>query len=371
MTFLEGLGIMRRDYYEVLQVAKDADARAIKKAYRALAMQYHPDRNDTPEAEEKFKEASEAYEVLSDDNKRAIYDRAGFDGLRGQGFSGFSGADAQDIFSSFGDIFGDMFGFGGGNARGRSRARRGADLRYDMTVSFKEAAFGVKKDIQVAQMQGCDACHGSGGESGSEPERCHACGGRGQIVQGQGLFLMQTPCVACGGRGARHAKPCKTCRGEGQTPTEKKLTITLPAGFASGMSLRYTGQGESGQEGGPPGDLYIAVDVEPHATLTREENDLRVEVPVTMIEAALGTRVKVEGIDGAEEVTVAAGTQPGDVVRLRKKGVPHLRGQGRGDLLVRVRVEVPRSVSQKERVLLEQLAELQGSAIKKKRGLFS
>lgn len=362
---------MKRDYYEVLGVSKTADDREIKKAYRALAMQFHPDRNDSAEAEGKFKEASEAYEVLSDANKRRTYDRGGFDGLRNQGFSGFSGQGVEDIFSSFGDIFGDLFGFGqrGGGGGGRSQAaQRGSDLRYDLTLKFEEAVFGCSKEIQVDQLLACDTCKGSGAAAGSKPSRCQTCAGRGQVVHGQGLFLVSTPCPDCHGKGAKQSNPCLDCDGEGRKQAQRSLTVTIPAGFDSGMSLRYTGEGEPGAMGGPAGDLYIAVRVRAHSTLKRDGEDLIAEVPISMMEAALGADIEIEGVEGPEKVQVPKGTQPMDVVTLKKRGVPRLRGGGRGNLHVVCRVEVPRSLTSKQRKMLE---EFQATFDTKKRKLFS
>lgn len=359
---------MKRDYYEVLGVAKNADDREIKKAYRALAMQFHPDRNNSPEAEGKFKEASEAYEVLADADKRRTYDRAGFDGLRNQGFSGFSGQGVEDIFSSFGDIFGDLFGFGQRRGGGGQAAQRGSDLRYDLTLKFEEAVFGVSKEIMVDQLIACDTCRGSGAASGSKPARCQTCAGRGQVVHGQGLFLVSTPCPDCHGKGAKQSNPCPDCSGEGRKQAQRTLSVTIPPGFDSGMSLRYSGEGEPGMMGGPSGDLYIAVRVREHSTLKRDGEDLIAEVPITMMEAALGADIEIDGVEGPEKVVVPKGAQPMDVVTLKKHGVPRLRGGGRGSLHVVLRVEVPRSLNSKQRKMLE---EFQATFETKKRKLFS
>ncbi len=359
----------QRDYYEVLGVGRDADDKAIKSAYRRLAMEYHPDRNKSPGAEERFKEASEAYEVLSDPSKRQIYDRAGFDGLRNTGFSGFQGVDINDIFSSFGDIFGDLFGFGGARAR-RGGPTRGADLRYDLRLDFEEAVFGVEKEIEVEQLVPCEECRGSGAAPGSQISRCATCQGRGQVIHGSGLFLISTPCPDCQGRGNRHTMPCSACRGEGRARSRRTLTVKIPAGFDDGMSLRYAGEGEPGPRGGPPGDLYVAVQVRPHKTLKRDGDDLFVEVKLDMVQAALGDTITIAGVDGEETVEVPAGTQPDDVITLRRKGVPHLRGGGRGDLHLVCRVQIPRSLSGRQRQLLEEFAGRAPGKAKKRRGLF-
>ena len=357
---------MRRDYYEVLGVSQTADEREIKRAYRKLAMEFHPDRNTNADAEEKFKEASEAYEVLSDPEKRRIYDRAGFDGLRNQGFSGFSGVGVEDIFSSFGDIFGDLFGFSQ-RAR-RSTAQRGADLRYDMVLEFEEGAMGCKKEIQLDQHVACDRCQGSGAEPGSQPIRCNTCNGRGQVVHGQGLFLVSTTCPDCNGQGAKQSNPCQSCQGDGRTRARRNVTVNIPPGFDDGMSLRYAGEGEPGARGGPAGDLYVVARVKPHKSLKRDGEDLVAEVGITMVEAALGTTIEVEGLDGAESVEIPKGTQPMDVITIKRKGIPRLRGGGRGNLHVVCRVEIPRQLNAKQRKILEEFA---ANSEQKKRSLFS
>ncbi len=357
---------MKRDYYEILGVARDASESDLKSAYRRLAMQYHPDRNSSPEAEERFKEASEAYEVLSDAGKRRIYDRAGHDGLRSTGFSGFSGAGVDDIFSSFGDIFGDLFGFGARTRRGQ-RVERGADLRYELVLTLEQAAFGLEKAITLTQLLPCAQCQGTGGRQGSRSERCRTCQGRGQVVHGQGLFIISTTCPECHGEGSRHSDPCRDCRGDGRTRQRREVTVKLPAGFDDGMSLRYAGEGEPGPRGGPPGDLYVLVRVKQHETLRRDGDDLVCEVALDMVEAALGSQVMVKGLDGDASVAVPTGTQPGDVLTVKRKGVPHLGGGGRGDLHVVCRVEIPRSLTAEQRDLLQQFAQ---AGRKKKRSIF-
>lgn len=362
---------MKRDYYEVLGIARDADARDVKRAYRKLAMSYHPDRNPGPEAEEKFKEASEAYEVLSDAQKRATYDRGGFDGLRSQGFSGFSGANVEDIFSSFGDMFGDLFGFGrrggGGGGQARPTQTRGSDLQVALALTFQEAAFGCKKEVRLQQRMPCGTCSGSGAAAGSQPQRCKTCAGRGQVVHGQGVFLVSTACPDCQGQGMLHSKPCADCHGDGRKSQEREVQVSIPAGFDDGMTLRYTGQGEPGARGGPAGDLYVSVQVAEHESLKREGDDLIAELPLPFVDAALGTKITVQGLDAEEHLAIPAGTQPNQVLTVKNKGVPRLRGGGRGDLHVVCTVEVPRSLSSKQRKLLEEFAAA-GKA--KKRSLF-
>ncbi|MEM6274769.1 MAG: molecular chaperone DnaJ [Myxococcota bacterium] len=357
---------MPRDYYEVLSVTRDADDRVIKRAYRKLAMDFHPDRNDSPEAEEKFKEASEAYEVLSDPQKRAVYDRHGFEGLRGQGFSGFSGAGIEDIFNSFGDIFGDLFNFGGGRAR-RSGGRRGADLRYDLTVKFDEAIFGTEREITLDHPVTCERCGGTGGEPGARRVTCETCQGRGQVVHGQGLFLVSSVCPTCSGRGYLFSENCRDCDGVGTVSKQRTVSVKIPPGFDEGMSLRYSGEGEAGSGGAPSGDLYVAVRIEPHESLKRDGDDLIAELEVGIADAALGVTKSVDGVEGELEVKVAAGTQPNEIVTLKKQGVPRLRGNGRGDLHVVVRVVVPRELSSKQKKALQEFADLPP----KKRRLFS
>lgn len=357
---------MKRDYYEVLGVSRTVDERELKKAYRKLAMELHPDRNPSPEAEEKFKEASEAYEVLSDAQKRRIYDQAGFDGLRNQGFSGFSGVGVEDIFSSFGDIFGDLFGFGQRRGGGGGR---GNDLRYDLTLDFHEAAFGCKKEIVLERHVGCERCGSTGAEPGSPPARCVTCNGRGQVVHGQGMFLVSTPCPECRGRGFINTNPCHTCQGEMQVRKKSDFTVQVPAGFDDGIHLRYPGEGEPGSRGGPPGDLYVAVRVRQHPSLKRDGEDVIAEVTISMVEAALGCEREIDGVEGKETIDIPKGTQPNDVITLKRKGVPKLRGGGRGALHVVCKVEVPRVLNAKQRKLLEDFAATAGTP--KKRSLFS
>jgi molecular chaperone DnaJ len=360
---------MPRDYYEVLGVSREADDKEVKRAYRRLAMEFHPDRNNAADAEEKFKEASEAYEVLSDPQKRRVYDRAGFDGLRGTGFTGFSGVGVEDIFSSFGDIFGDLFGFGQ-RTRRPGAPQRGADLRYDLTLDFNEAIFGCQKEATLEQYVPCESCTGAGTAPGSQSIRCATCQGRGQVVHGQGLFLIGTPCPDCQGLGVKQTKPCPACRGEGRTRARRTVTVRIPPGFDDGMSLRYSGEGEPGVRGGPSGDLYVAVRVRPHRTLKRDGDDVYAEASISMVQAALGDSISVDGLEGPEELEVPKGTQPGEVITVKRKGAPRLRGNGRGDLHILIKVEIPRSLNARQKQLLEEFAS-QSTETHKKRRLFS
>ncbi len=352
----------QRDYYQVLNVERDADGRTIKKAYRALALKYHPDRNSDPEAEMLFKEASEAYEVLSDTKKRQLFDQHGFAGLKNSGFSGFDGVGIDDIFSSFGDIFGDLFGFG----RQRRYSGRGRDIRLRTQIKFEEAVFGCEKDVSIEQYVACTTCAGSGAKPGSSPSRCGTCKGRGQVVHGQGMFLISNTCPDCGGQGTRNDSPCSDCNGEGRTVAEREVHIKIPAGFDHGMSLRYAGEGEPGSMGAPAGHLYVDVLVENHESLQREGEDLVTEAHVDMVQAALGCTIEVVGAEGTEEVKVPKGSQPNDVITLKKRGVPRLRGEGRGDLHVVCRVQVPTNLSSKEKKLLEEFSDLRAGKKPKK-----
>ncbi len=343
----------KRDYYEVLGVPRDADAATIKSAYRKLAIQHHPDRNpDDAQAEELFKEASEAYEVLSDADKRRTYDRLGHEGVRNSGFTGFSGFD--DIFSHFGDIFGDIFGFGGGG--GARRPRRGADLRLDLSISFEDAAGGVNKEVAIPRWENCARCNGTGAEPGTEPETCATCGGRGQVVHSQGLFMVRTTCPRCRGGGQIISSVCSACRGEGRIRVEKKVTVKIPAGVDEGTRIRIGGEGESGGQG-MAGDLYVFLHVEPHPLFERDGEDLHMELPVGMIQAALGDKVEVPTLEGDRSLKIPPGTQPGEVLRVSGAGVPRLRGRGRGDLVVHVRVVVPDKLSRRQKDLLCQFAD--------------
>lgn len=348
----------KRDYYDILGVSKSASEQEIKKSYRRLALKYHPDRNPGDiEAEESFKEAAEAYEVLRDPEKRQIYDDYGHAGLQGTGFQGFRGFD--DIFSSFGDIFENFFGFGRGS-RSRRRARKGTDLQYDLKISFLEAAFGKEKEIEVPKVETCHGCGGSGVKPGFQKETCRACEGRGQIVISQGFIRVATTCSRCRGTGEMITHPCKECRGLGRARVAKKVKVKIPAGVDTGMSLRLRGEGERSSNGGPPGDLYVAIHVESHEFFEREEDDVICRVPVSFVDAALGTALEILTLEGSEMMKIPEGTQPGEVLRLNGKGIPRIEGTGRGDQVIIVDVRIPKNLNREQERLLREFAELEG-----------
>lgn len=373
----------KRDYYEVLGVSRDADVKEIKAAYRKLAVKYHPDKNPgNPEAEEQFKEAAEAYAVLSDREKRARYDRFGHQGVGGAAGAGPAGFDPS-IFADFSDILGDVFGFGfaGGRRRGGSRVEAGADLRYDLTIPFEEAAFGAEKSLRIPRLERCETCDGSGAAAGARPEACSACGGRGQVRFSQGFFTVARTCPQCGGQGQVIQDPCPDCGGEGLQEQERTIEVTIPAGVDDGVRLRLTGEGEHGRRGGPPGDLYVFLRVEAHDTFRREGAEVHSDLLLTYPQAVLGARVEVETLHGTQSVDVPPGTPEGKQFRLPGQGIDRLRGHGRGDHVVTARLQVPhpRRLSEEERTLLKGLAELQGtpvqeggsSVLEKVRSLFS
>ncbi len=353
----------KRDYYLVLGVGRNAGDQDIKSAYRKLALKYHPDRNPGDKtAEERFKEAAEAYAVLCDPDKRTRYDRFGHAGVStaGGGSPGFD----PTIFAEFDDIFGslgDIFGFGGmfGGSRRRSGPQRGADLRYDLEITFEQSAAGAETTIQIPRRETCDTCHGSAAAPGTSPTACPQCRGTGQVRYQQGFFTVARTCGQCRGRGQVIAKPCPTCRGDGAVEHMRKLTVKVPAGIASGQRLRLVGEGEAGGRGGPAGDLYVVIDVRPHPFFQRDGNDLACQIPVNFTTLALGGDIKVPGIHGdRESLKVPEGTATGTLFRLRGKGMPDVSGRGRGDLLVTVQAITPRKLTRDQRKLLEQLAEL-------------
>lgn len=348
----------KRDYYEVLGVQKTVSAQDLKSAFRKVALQYHPDRNPgNAEAEDKFKEASEAYEVLSDPERRQKYDRFGHAGNPfGDAGGGFQGVNINDIF---GEIFGDIFG-GAGGGRGRRQTSRGADLRYNLEISFEEAAFGCRPKVTIPRPKKCDTCTGSGSKSGAAPRQCAACGGSGELRYTQGFFAVSRPCADCGGTGATIPDPCAKCRGSGKIPSEEVIEVAIPGGVDNGTRVRLGGMGEPGDRGGPPGDLYVTVIVREHPLFQREEYEVFCEVPVSFTQAALGAKIDVPTLDGKVKMTIPQGTQSGKVFRLRGKGIPHLHSQQRGDQHVRVVIETPTELSSKQRELLERFAEVSG-----------
>jgi molecular chaperone DnaJ len=359
----------KRDYYEVLGVPRNASKDQIKDAYRKLAMQFHPDRNKAPEAEEKFKEISEAYAVLSDDQKRQQYNtlgHAGFDQRYTQEDI-FRGADFDSIFRDlgFGDLFRAFFGggFGGGF---RERSNRGQDLAYDIEISLKEAAKGTEKEIQIPRTERCDICGGSGASPGTQARKCTRCNGAGKVQNmrktGFATFVQVTPCPTCKGKGRIIDSPCNNCRGSGLVKKRRKITVTIPVGIDEGYQLRLRGEGEMAANGGEPGDLYVIVHVRPNEMFVREGDDLLHVLIISYPLAALGGEVAVPTLDGETKVKIRSGTQAGETIRLRGKGMPRFRGYGKGDLLVRVGIEVPEKLTSKQRALMEQLAEELGES---------
>ena len=347
---------MKRCYYEVLGVERDCDPEVLKKAYRRLAMELHPDRNPgDAQAEEKFKEAAEAYEVLRDGEKRRLYDAYGHEGLKNTGFSGFGGM--GDIFSTFSDVFEGLFGFPGGAPRGGPQ--RGRDLRYDLEVSLEEAAQGKQASFRVGRELACQECSGRGQKGGAQPVVCRACGGQGQVLRSQGFFRLATTCPECRGEGRVVTDPCPACRGRGKKYEEKELSVRIPPGIGHGQRLRMRGEGEGGSLGGEPGDLYVVVHLKPHQVFERDGDSLYRQLKVSMVQAALGRTVLVDSlIDGPAELTIPAGSQTGDLVRLHGLGMPRLRDERRGDLLVQLVVRTPQKLSKDQKRLLDELAQM-------------
>jgi molecular chaperone DnaJ len=349
----------KRDYYEILGLERGADAATIKKAYRRLAMDHHPDRNPGDHhAEERFKELAEAYQVLSDPERRQLYDTYGHDGPRQAGFQGFSGV--EDILSHFADFFGGFGGFGGGARRG-PRVEQGDDLQAQMSITFIEAAKGCSKPLEVMRHARCELCGGSGAKAGTQPTVCGTCGGRGQVAHNQGIFMIATTCPTCRGRGRTIRERCAECRGHGVVEKRETVTVSVPAGIDHGQTLRVSGRGQAGPSGGPAGDLYVTFRVEPDPRFERDGDDLLTEVRLSFAQAALGTTVNVPTLDEPVTVTVEPGTQPGTVKVLRGRGVPNVHGRGVGDLAVRMHVAVPKKMSAEQRRLVEELARLDPS----------
>jgi molecular chaperone DnaJ len=351
---------MKRDYYDILGVSRTASFEDIKKAYRKLALRYHPDRNPgDKEAEERFKEAAEAYEVLQDPEKRKIYDLHGHEGMAGMGFSGFTRQ--EDIFSAFNDLFGDLFGFSAGSRSQGSgfEPEQGADLRYDLTISFEEAARGTEKDIEIARPEPCEKCNGTGLNPGSQPATCNLCGGRGQVIRTEGFFRIATTCPNCKGRGVIITNPCRACNGQGRIRERRRVKVRIPAGADTGSRLRLRGEGEAGLRGGPRGDLYIVLHVEPHEFLERHGNDIHCNIKITMVQAALGDEIDVLTLDGRRKLKIPAGTQPGETFRLKGLGVPDIRGFGTGDQIIEISIIIPEKLTERQKELLIEFASLE------------
>ncbi len=350
----------KRDYYEVLGIPREASTQEIKSAYRKLAVKYHPDRNQgNPEAEENFKEAAEAYAVLSDPEKRARYDRFGHEATAG-GFGDFD----PSVFGDFSDILGDLFGFGFGGGRRRTTGVPGADLRYDLRIRFEEAAFGHELKIRVPRLESCDGCSGTGSRDGRLTS-CATCGGQGRVRYSRGFFSVAQTCPQCGGQGQMVTDPCRKCRGEGRIERQRELEVKIPAGVDTGLRLRLRGEGEHGLRGGPPGDLDVVIHVEPHERFQRDGADVFERRELSYAQLVLGTNVEITTLHGTESLRVSAGTTPGHEFRLRAQGIERLRGDGRGDHVVHVALKVPRlkDLSEEEIELLRQLAELEGSEV--------
>jgi molecular chaperone DnaJ len=359
----------KKDYYQVLGVTRDAPAEEIKKAYRQLALKHHPDRNPgSKEAEERFKEAAEAYSVLADAEKRSVYDRFGHDGLRGEGFQGFSGFDSS-VFEDFEDILGNFFGFSfgglfGGRERGRgARRSRGQDLALEVEIGLEVAAAGVEREIKINRAEACPACKGSKRKPGTQATSCPACGGRGQVRYQQGFFTLARTCPRCQGGGEINPSPCESCQGRGHVKEKRTLKVRIPAGVDDGSRLRLIGEGEAGDEGTPTGDLYVVTRVRKHPFFEREGNDLACEISITFTQAALGARIEIPTLDGNEVLKIPPGAQPGEIVRIKGKGVPDVSGRRKGDLFVKVQIKTPENLSKEQKALLVKLAELRGENV--------
>jgi molecular chaperone DnaJ len=356
-----------RDYYEVLGVPRNASPDDLKAAFRKLARQFHPDVNNEPDAEERFKEINEAYAVLSDEQRRAAYDRYGHAGVRG---SGGGAPDFNVDFTDFADIFGDLFGFGFGrsSARQRNAPRRGADLQYAVELTFEEAVFGIEKEIAITRDEPCRMCNGSGAEPGSSPVRCPTCNGSGEVRQVRqtilGSMVQVSTCPQCRGQREIINNPCRTCNGRGLETRTRQKVVSIPAGVDSGTQIRLAGEGQPGVNGGPSGHLFIAINVKPHKFFRRRENDILLDLTVNIAQATLGAEVEIPTVDGPDRLKIPSGTQPGKVINVKGKGVPRLRGSGRGDQKVIINVQVPTSLTAEQRKLFEQLAGTMGGEAK-------
>ena len=370
---------MSRDYYEILGLARDASKDEIKKAYRGLALKHHPDKNPgDAEAERRFKEAAEAFDVLGDDQKRATYDQYGHAGLSGSGAGPRGFSNVEDIFSVFGDIFGGGGGggsifedlFGGGGGGGRSHPQQGENLRAEIPIKFEEAAEGTHRELAVTRRHSCDTCNGSGAKPGTEPTPCNLCRGVGQVQQSQGFFSIRSVCPQCRGEGVRIENPCGDCHGEGRVRRKEDVHLDIPPGVQDGTRMRVTGAGNAGHRGGPAGDLHVIIRLEQHEFFQRVDNDVLCEIPVTFAQATLGSKVEVPTLGGKASMTIPAGTQSGEILRMRGQGFPSLHGHRGGDQLVKVVVEVPKKLSEEQRELLHRLAELDEKEVSTKRHSF-
>jgi molecular chaperone DnaJ len=353
------VAVEKRDYYEVLGVDRGVTEQELKSAYRQAALKFHPDRNpDSEEAEDKFKEAAEAYGILSDPQKRAAYDRYGHAGVTNSAGSSYESAGFTDLSDIFGDFFfGDIFGGSSGGGRRRSRAQRGEDLRYDLEISFEDAVRGMVAEIRVPREETCRRCQGTGGEPDGGITTCSRCRGQGQVMFQQGFLSVRQTCSQCGGTGRLVRKPCTECHGHGTIRSERTLKVKVPAGIDNEQRLRVSGEGQGGTNGGPPGDLYIFFKVEEHPVFERRENDLHCNIPINITQATLGAEIQVPSLDGVESLRIPEGTQSGATFRLRGKGVPEVNGRGRGDLFYHVQVKTPSKLSREQKKLFEQLAE--------------
>ena len=349
---------MERDYYEILGINQNSDAAEIKKSYRKLAMKYHPDKNPGDnEAENSFKECTEAYEVLSDDQKRQIYDTYGHEGLKNSGYRG--PGNFEDVFSSFGDIFSDLFGFGSN----RGQARRdgpvaGNDLRYDIKISFMDAVHGTDREVDITKRDTCWTCEGTGCRPGYQRQTCPSCNGRGQVIRSQGFFQVSSTCPQCHGEGAVITHPCDDCKGAGLVNKEKKVSIKIPGGVDSGARMRLRAEGEGGRKGGPPGDLYVIIDVEPHEFFKRDGDDIYCRFPVSMVDAALGVKTEIITIHGTRKLVIPEGSQSGEVFTLKDQGVNHLRGHGKGNMYVELQVQTPTKLCEEQKKVLREFDDL-------------
>jgi molecular chaperone DnaJ len=349
---------MSIDYYEILGVGRNASGDEIKKAYRKLAMQYHPDRNPGDKAaEEQFKEATEAYEVLNDNEKRRIYDAYGHEGLKNRGYSG--PGNFEDIFSSFSDIFGDLFGGGRGRQADHHGPRQGADLRYDLSIAFMEAVHGTTKEVEITKKETCWTCEGSGSRPGYQPQKCTTCQGRGQVVRAQGFFRVSTTCPQCRGEGEMITEPCDDCKGLGLIDKKKKVSLKIPAGVDTGAQMRLRNEGEGGRRGGAAGDLYVVIHVEPHEFFHREGDNIYCQLSLSIDQAALGFEAEVPTIHGHKKLHIPKSTQSGQTFSIKKEGVPSLRSHGRGDMYVEVKVETPVKLTKRQEELLQEFGKIE------------